>query len=228
MVHFHSAELVGTCFEFFEMRNDQGHSMPLRPQPIFGLHVEDLGILLEYTQHRLVHSRMESDLRRMQYVDAENRVTEAEQDTEAVEAQLTETQDKLKIAEEKLKATEERLRRSRTARGKERKETRRFEARFKTARYWQLNLARRVDDLDATIQSRDTRIAELEEELEELRKENDDLLPDDEDPMEDMDMEPESEQEDDDLRDDTDADSELVMSEEEDPDEPPFFGDAPT
>ena len=61
-----------------------------------------------------------------------------------------------------------------------------------------------------------------------MRKENDDLLPDDEDPMEDMDMEPESEQEDDDLRDDTGADSELVMSEEEDPDEPPYDGDALT
>ena len=61
-----------------------------------------------------------------------------------------------------------------------------------------------------------------------MRKENDDLLPDDEDPMEDMDMEPESEQEDDDLHDDTDVDSELVMSEEEDPDEPPYYGDAPT
>ena len=171
---------------------------------------------------------MESDLRRMQYVDAENRVTEAEQDTEAVEAQLTESLDKLKIAEEKLKATEERLTRSRTARGKERKETRRFEARFKTARYWQHNLSRRVDDLEATIQLRDTRIAELEEELEELRKENDDLLPDDKDPMEDMDMEPKSEQEDDDLRDNTDMDSELVLSQEEDPDEPPYDGDALT
>ena len=146
-----------------------------------------------------------------------------------MEAQLTASQDKPKTADEKLKAMEERLTRSRTALGKARQETRRFEARFKTARYWQLNLQRRVHDLEATVQLRDTRITELEEELEELRKENDDLLPDDEDPMEDMDVEPESEQEDDDLRgDDTDAVSEPVVSEEEDPDEPPYHGDAPT
>ena len=49
LVHFHSAELVGTRFEYFENRDDLGHTMPLRPHPTFGLHVEDLGILLEYT-----------------------------------------------------------------------------------------------------------------------------------------------------------------------------------
>ena len=39
---------------------------------------------------------------------------------------------------------------------------------------------------------RDRRISELEEENEELCKANDELLPDDEDPMEGMDVEPES------------------------------------
>ena len=37
---------------------------------------------------------------------------------------------------------------------------------------------------------RDGHISELEEENEELRQANDDLLPDDEDPMEDMDVDP--------------------------------------
>ena len=49
LVHFHNAELVGSRFEFFERRDEMGHTMPLRPHPTFGLHVEDLGILLEYT-----------------------------------------------------------------------------------------------------------------------------------------------------------------------------------
>ena len=31
LVHFHSAELVGSRFEFFERRDEMGHTMPLRP-----------------------------------------------------------------------------------------------------------------------------------------------------------------------------------------------------
>ena len=81
LVHFHSVELVGSCFEFFERRDEMGHTMPLHPHPTCGLHVEDLGILLEYTQKRLLHSRMDSDLHRMKYLDAESRVTDAEQAT---------------------------------------------------------------------------------------------------------------------------------------------------
>ena len=65
LVHFHSAELVGSRFEFFERRDETGHTLPLRPHPTFGLHVEDLGILLEYTQERLLHCRMDSDLHHM-------------------------------------------------------------------------------------------------------------------------------------------------------------------
>ena len=74
---------------------------------------------------------------------------------------------------------------------------------------------------------RDGHITELEEENEELRKANDDLLPDDEDPTEDMDVDPESDQEDDDLRDDAPEESEHVVS-EEDLDDPPYYGDVPT
>ena len=71
-------------------------------------------------------------------------------------------------------------------------------------------------------------ISELhEEENEEHRKVNDELLPDDEDPMEGMDVDPESNQEDDDLRDDTIEESEPVLS-EEDRDKPPYYGDALT
>ena len=91
MVHFHSAKLVGTRFKFFERRDELGHTMPLRPHPTFGLHVEDLCILLEYTQDRLLHSHIDSDLHRMQYLDAESRVTEAEQATGELEDQLKET-----------------------------------------------------------------------------------------------------------------------------------------
>ena len=83
-----------------------------------------------------------------------------------------------------------------------------------------------VDMLRSTIDDRDERISELESEVEALSKENDDLLPDDEDPMEDMDMEPESGQDDDDLRGEDGEDSGAVMFEEEDPDEPPFDSDA--
>ena len=147
LVHFHSAELVGSRFEFFERRDEMGHTMPLRPHPTFGLHMEDLGILLEYTQDRLLHSRMDSDLHRMQYLDAESRVTEAEQATGDLEDQLKETQDRLKAVEDKLKASEESLKEVRTALGKERKETRCFKARFKVARYWQRTHSLRVDDL---------------------------------------------------------------------------------
>ena len=74
---------------------------------------------------------------------------------------------------------------------------------------------------------RDERITELEEENEELRKANDDLLPDDKDPTDDMDVDPESHQEDDNLRDDVAEETEHVVS-EEDPDEPPYYGDVPT
>ena len=74
---------------------------------------------------------------------------------------------------------------------------------------------------------RDGSITELEEENEELRKANDDLLPDDEDPMEDMDVDLESDQEDDDLRDDAAEESETVVS-EQDPDKPPYYGDTLT
>ena len=90
LVHFHSVELVGTRFEFFERRDDLGHTMPLSPYPTFGLHVEDLGILLEYTQERQLHNRMDNDLHRMQYLDAESRITEAEQATGDLEDQLKE------------------------------------------------------------------------------------------------------------------------------------------
>ena len=74
---------------------------------------------------------------------------------------------------------------------------------------------------------RDGRITELEEENEELCKANDDLLPDEEDPMEGMDIDLESDQEDNDLHDDAPEESEHVVS-EEDPDEPPYYGDVPT
>ena len=83
-----------------------------------------------------------------------------------------------------------------------------------------------VDMLRATIDARDERISELEGEVEALSKENDDLLPDDEDPMDDMDMEPESVQDDDDLRGEGGENSGAVMFEDEDPDEPPFDSDA--
>ena len=63
--------------------------------------MEDLGILLEYTQERLLHSRMDSDLHRMQYLDAESCVTEAEQTTRDLEDQLKEAQDKLKAVEDR-------------------------------------------------------------------------------------------------------------------------------
>ena len=78
-----------------------------------------------------------------------------------------------------------------------------------------------------TLLVRDKRISELEEENEELHKANDDLLPDDEDPMEGMDVDPESDQEDDDLRDDPVKESEPIVS-EVDPDEPPYYGDVLT
>ena len=42
-----------------------------------------------------------------------------------------------------------------------------------------------------------------------------------------MDVDPESDQEDDDLRDDVPEETEHVVS-EEDPDEPPYYGDVPT
>ena len=74
---------------------------------------------------------------------------------------------------------------------------------------------------------RDVRINELEEENEELRKANDEFLPDNEDPMEGLDIERESDQEDDDLCDDTVEESEPVVL-EEDPDEPPYYDDVPT
>ena len=101
-------------------------------------------------------------------------------------------EDKLKAAEDKLKATEERLKETRTALGKERKETRCFKVHFKVAHYWQRTHSLRLDDLATILLARDGRITELEEENEELRKANDDLLLDDEDPMEDMDVDPES------------------------------------
>ena len=133
----------------------------------------------------------------------------------------------MKAAEDKLKATKERLKKSQTALGKERKEACCFEARFKTARYWQHNLSLKVDDLEATLLVRDGRISELEEENEELRKANDELLPDNEDPMEGMDVEIESDQDDKDLREDTVEVSEPVVS-EDDPDEPPYYSDTLT
>ena len=95
------------------------------------------------------------------------------------------------------------------------------------ARYRQHTHSLRVDDLTATLALRDERITELEEENQELRKANDDLLPDDDYPTDDMDVDPESDQEDDDLRDDVPGETELVVS-EEDPDEPPYFGDVLT
>ena len=167
---------------------------------------------------------MDSDQHRMQYLDAESRVTEAEQATGELEDQLKEPQDRLKAIEDKLKASEESLKEVRTALGKERKETRCFKARFKVARYWQPTHSLRVDDLAATLLVRDGDITELEEENEKLCKANDDLLPDDEDPMKDMDVDPEGDQEDDDLRDDALEESEPVVS-EKDPDEPPYYGD---
>ena len=227
LVHFHSAKLVGSRFEFFERRDEMGRTMPLRPHPTFGLHVEDLGILLEYTQDRLIHSRMDSDLYRMQYLDAESRVTDTEQATEELEDQLTETQDKLKTVEDKLKASERSLQEARTALVRARKETRLTKARFTVARYWQRTHSLRVDDLTATVALRDERITELEEENQELRKANDDLLPDDDYPTDDMDVDPESDQEDDDLRDDGPGEAEHLVS-EEDPDEPPYYGDVLT
>ena len=83
-----------------------------------------------------------------------------------------------------------------------------------------------VDELRAAVDSRDDRIIELESEVESLRKQNDVLLLDDENPMEDMDMEPESEQDNDDLRGEGGEDSGAVMSEDEDPEGPPFDSDA--
>ena len=119
------------------------------------------------------------------------------------------------------------MKETRTALGKERKETRCFKARFKVARYWQRTHSLRVDDLAATVAMRDERITKLEEENAELCKANDDLLPDDEDPTDDMDVDPESDQEDDDLCDDVPEETEHVVS-EEDLDEPPYYGDVPT
>ena len=170
---------------------------------------------------------MDSDLHRMQYLDAESRVTEVEQTTGDLEDQLKETQDKLKAAEDKLKATKERLKKSRTALGKERKEARFFETLFKTVRYWQHKLSLRVDDLEATLLIHDGRISEPEKENKEMCNANNELLPDNKDPMEGMDVEPGSDQEDGDLRDNTAEDSEPIVS-EEDPDEPPYYGDALT
>ena len=59
---------------------------------------------------------------------------------------------------------------------------------------------------------RDGRISEIEEENKDLCKDNNDLLPDDEDPMEDMDVDPESDQEDDELRDNAPEESDPVVS----------------
>jgi hypothetical protein len=226
LVCAHSADLVGTRFEFYSGLDEQSTPVPPRPHPTFGNHVAEMGLFVEYTQSQLITSRMESDLHRLNHDDAEIRASAAELKIEDLQTQLQASQEKLKAEEEKLKTSEERLAASDAEFRKERKERRCYAARFRTARFYQHQLGHMNDELRATIDTRDDRISELESEVEALGKQNDDLLPDDEDPMEGIDMEPESEQDDDDLRDEDDEDPEAVMSEDEDPDEPPFDSDA--
>ena len=154
------------------------------------------------------------------------RISAAEQRIEDLEAQLKASQDKLKTVELKLKTSEERLVESQAELKMDRKERRSTFARLQTTRFYRFQLDGMVDMLKSTLDARDERISELESEVEALSKENDDLLPMDEDPTEDMDIEPVSEQDDDDLRGEGGEDSGAVMSEDEDPEEPPFDSDA--
>ena len=227
LVCAHSTELSGTRFEFYSGLDEQSNPVPPRPHPTFGNHLAALGLLIEYTQSQLVTSRFESDLHRLNHDGAEVRISAAELRIEDLETQLKASQDKLKTVELKLKTSEESLVESQAELKKEREERRSVSTRFQTTRFYKFHLDGMVDMLRLTIDDRDERISELESEVEALSKENDDLLPDGEDPMEDMDMEPESGQDDDDLRGEDGEDSGAVMSEDEDHDEPPFDSDVP-